>query len=144
MLRRSHQGELKEVGPARARIVLADDNPGFLREAAAVLATAFEILAECTSGASLLQQAARHKPDIIVLDLALGDLTGIEAIRRLRQRGCRAKIVVLSMHENPDFARAAFAAGASAYVYKSTLKMDLLPAVDAALRGDLFISHRIA
>lgn len=142
MLRRSHERGPMEAPAARARIVLADENAGFRGEAAGLLEETFEIVAECSSGAGLLQQAARLKPDVIVLELSLGDLTGIEAVRRLRERGCQAKIVVLSVHENPDFARAALAAGASAYVFKSSVETDLLPAVEAALRGDLFISHR--
>ncbi len=144
MLRRSHQAEVNDAPPAPRRILLADENAGFLEEVLGLLGDAFVILGECTSGFTLLEEAARLKPDIIVLDLSLGDLTGIGAIRKLRQRGSQATIVVLSMHENPDFARAALAAGASAYVFKSTLRTDLLPAIDAALRGDIFISQRIA
>ncbi len=144
MLRRSDQAEVNDAPPAPRRILLADENAGFLEEVLGLLGDAFVILGECTSGFTLLEEAARLKPDIIVLDLSLGDLTGIEAIRKLRQRGSQATIVVLSMHENPDFARAALAAGASAYVFKSTLRTDLLPAIDAALGGDIFVSHRIA
>ncbi len=124
----------------RPRILLADDNPEFLAEAVNLLEDTFDVVGAYPDGKSVLKEAMAADPDVIVLDLSMGDITGIEVIRRLRAMGSNAKLLILSVHENADFVRAAFAAGASGYVFKSALGRDLVAAIEAVCSGDLFIS----
>ncbi len=74
-----------------------------------------------------------------MLDISLGDMTGFEVARRLREMNCPARIVFLTVHESPDFVRAAVALGASGYVFKSRASSDLKDAINAAARGEEFL-----
>jgi DNA-binding NarL/FixJ family response regulator len=123
------------------RVLLADDNPEILETISEILGRDCLILGAVMDGQSVLRDALALRPDVIVLDISLGDLTGIEVARHLHDMGCKAKIVFLTVHENPDFIRAAFEAGASAYVFKSALGTDLLEAIEAVYAGETFISY---
>jgi DNA-binding NarL/FixJ family response regulator len=81
-----------------------------------------------------------HQPDIIVLDITLPPVSGIALASQLTNAGCPAKIVFLTVHSDPDYVRAALAAGAIGYVVKTRLSMDLVPALRAALDDTRFIS----
>ena len=70
----------------------------------------------------------------------MGETSGIDLARKLRDSGCHSKIVFLTVHEDPDFLEAAMGAGGSAYVVKSRLSLDLVPAIDAVLAGKIFVS----
>ncbi|HXZ28715.1 MAG TPA: response regulator transcription factor [Terriglobales bacterium] len=126
---------------SRPRVLLADDNPEILDTVAEILKRECLVLEAVLDGQSVLRDALTLRPDVIVLDISLGDLTGIEVARHLQEMGCRAKIVFLTVHENPDFIRAAFEAGASAYVFKSALGTDLIEAIEAVNAGETFISY---
>lgn len=132
-------GSVKLV--ARPRVLLADDNPEILDTVAEILKRDCVVLEAVLDGQSVLREALTLRPDVVVLDISLGDLTGIEVARHLRDMGCAAKIIFLTVHENPDFIRAAFEAGASAYVFKSALGTDLLDAIEAVSAGETFISY---
>ena len=123
------------------RILLADDNPEILDTVSEVLKRDCFVLEAVLDGQSVLRDALTLRPDVIVLDISLGDLTGIEVARHLRDMGCKAKIIFLTVHENPDFIRAAFEAGASGYVFKSALGTDLIEAIEAVNAGETFISY---
>ena len=123
------------------RVLVADDNPEILDTISEILKRDCLVLEAVLDGQSVLRDALTLRPDVIVLDISLGDLTGIEVARHLRDMGCRAKIVFLTVHENPDFIRAAFEAGASAYVFKSALGTDLIEAIEAVNAGETFISY---
>jgi DNA-binding NarL/FixJ family response regulator len=124
----------------RPRVLLADDNPEVLDTVSQVLKRDCLVLEAVLDGQSVLRDALTLRPDVIVLDISLGDLTGIEVARHLQEMGCKAKIVFLTVHENPDFIRAAFEAGASAYVFKSAMATDLIEAIEAVNAGETFIS----
>ena len=85
-----------------------------------------------TAAAAAQQQ---HHPDLIILDISLGDMTGFEVARRLKKSGNTAKIIFLTVHEDIDFVRAAFDLGASGYVFKSRISSDLITAIDTVLCG---------
>jgi DNA-binding NarL/FixJ family response regulator len=78
-------------------------------------------------------------PDIILLDVSLGDMTGFSVAKRLKNMCGEAKIIFLSVHENSDFVRAAFDLGASGYVFKSQVSSDLKDALEAVSRGQRFV-----
>jgi DNA-binding NarL/FixJ family response regulator len=124
----------------RPCILLADDNSTILHLARRVLSTEFTVAASVRDGMSVLEVVSSLHPDLIVLDISMGDPNGIEVARRLRESGCRAKILFLTVHQSLDYLQAALAAGASAYVIKSRMNSDLLPAIRAARMGHFFVS----
>ena len=125
---------------ARARVLLADDNPAILEHAAAMLAHDFEIVASLPDGESVLREYDKLHPDVIILDISMGLLSGIEVARRLRDTGRLAKIVFLTVHEDQEFVSASLGAGGSAYVVKSRMAADLMNAIHDVLWGKVFVS----
>ena len=124
----------------RGSVLLADDNPDILQHATHVLQAEFDVVGAVLDGESLLRDFERIKPDVVVLAISMGKLSGLDLAHRLLQMGHQARIVFLTLHEEADFIRAAFGAGAAAYVVKSRLNSDLAGAVHAALAGRIFIS----
>ena len=121
------------------RIVLVDDNPAMLETLAEMLEEQFAIVGKFSSGASLLADVGRLNPDIILLDISLGDMTGFFVAKRLQKMGCAARIIFLSVHENPDFVQAAFELGASGYVFKSQISFDLMNALEEVSQGRRYV-----
>jgi DNA-binding NarL/FixJ family response regulator len=127
---------------SRASVLLADDNSLILDHVSKLLERdqQYEVVAVVTDGAAVLSEYFRLRPDVIVLDISMGELSGIDVARHLRDSGCRSKIVFLSVHEDSDFLNAAMGVGGSAYVVKSRLNTDLISAISAALSDKLFVS----
>jgi DNA-binding NarL/FixJ family response regulator len=121
-------------------LLLADDNAALLAILMEKLRTKFKVAGALPNGMSVLDQIDAISPDIAILDISLGDLTGFEVARRLRDRGCPAKIIFLTLHEDADFVKAAFALGASGYVFKSRVTEDLIRAADTVSIGSRFVS----
>ena len=94
-------------------------------------------------GRELLSEAERLHPDVIVLDITMPRLDGIEAARQLQRSEPPARLVFLTVHEDADYARAALDAGGLGYVIKARLASDLLPAIRAALADQSFISPAV-
>jgi len=86
----------------------------------------------------------RLKPDVIVTDISMPVLSGIEAANRLNESGCKSKIIFLTVHSDSDFVRTCLATGAFGYVVKSRITTDLIPAIQDALAGRIFISPPLA
>ena len=122
------------------RIVLVDDHPAVLRQTLQLLSARFQIVAALPDGTQLLALAATTKIDLIVLDITLPGLSGIDLASRLKSAGFAGRIVFLTVHADPDYAREALDLGASGYVIKPRLASDLIPALIAALEGEIFIS----
>lgn len=125
---------------ARARILLADDHKEMRERVVSLLGREFEILAPVEDGRALLEAASKLKPDVCLLDISMPIVNGIEAATRLRERRATAKIIFLTIHEDPDFVQAALKTGASGYVVKRQMGSDLRTAVKEALAGRIFIS----
>lgn len=121
-------------------LLLADDNPALLETLVDLLEPTYKVAAALNSGRSVLEKFGALNPDLIVLDISLGDMTGFDVARRLREAGCPAKIIFLSVHEDVDFVNAAFDLGASGYVFKSHITTDLARAIDIVVNGGQFIS----
>ena len=128
----------------QTRVVLADDNTAILAHVQAVLFPEFEVVGAFSEGESVLSEYDRLQPDVVVLDISMGKMSGIEVARRLRDTGRQAKIVFLTVHEDQEFVSAAIGAGGSGYVVKSRMGTDLIDAVHAVLAGRLFISNFMA
>jgi len=122
---------------------LADDHEEFLAVEVQLLEPEFEVVATVSGGREALGEATRLGPDILILDISMSGMDGIAAARHLRAAGSRAKIVFLTVHGDPDFARAGLAAGATGYVVKSRLAVDLLSALREVLAGRSFVSPSI-
>lgn len=124
----------------KPRILLADDHPPLLEAASALLKPHFEVVGIVTDGAMLVSEALRLRPDVIVTDITMPVVTGIDAVIQLRKSWSSAKVVFLTVHSEEEFLRACMAEGASGYVLKSRMRTHLIPAIDAALEGWTYIS----
>lgn len=124
-------------------MLLADDHGLVLARVLSLLESSFEVVGTANNGRDLLAEAQRLHPDVIVLDITMPILTGIEAAHELREAGSMVKLVFLTVNEDAAFVRACFAAGALGYVKKSRLGTDLIPAINDALSGRCFISPSV-
>jgi DNA-binding NarL/FixJ family response regulator len=120
----------------RVRVLLADDHPAVAEQLRGVLETDFEVVGTVGDGEALLTAAATLRPDVIVADIAMPVLDGLAAARQILRRDPDARIVFVTVHDDPALVRQAFALGALGYVLKVRAGEELLPAVRAALRGE--------
>jgi DNA-binding NarL/FixJ family response regulator len=124
----------------KARILLADDHPYLVEKVTQLLQPEYEVLGAVSDGQALVSAVEKLKPDVLVVDVTMPILDGIEAAKRLKAQGCESKIVFLTVHSDPDYLRACLAAGGLGYVAKSRMSSDLPRAVDHALAERIFIS----
>jgi DNA-binding NarL/FixJ family response regulator len=124
----------------KPRILLADDHPPLLEAASTLLKPHFNLVGIVTDGAMLVSEALRLRPDVIVTDITMPVMTGIDAVIQLRKSGSSVKVVFLTIHSEEEFLRACIAEGALGYVLKSRMQTHLIPAIDAALEGRTYIS----
>jgi len=124
----------------KVRILLADDQPMIYGAVASLLTPTYKIVACVGDGRALIQAATRMKPDVIVTDISMPILNGIEAANILRDSGSTSRIIFLTIHQDLDYINAGFAAGALAYVAKPRMSADLLSAIQEALVGRSFVS----
>jgi DNA-binding NarL/FixJ family response regulator len=127
------------------RVLVVDDFENWRRQIQLLLQArpAWQVVAEASDGSEAVQKAEDLKPDLILLDIGLPKLNGIEAARRIRQRSPSSKIIFLSQNSDLDVVRAAVDTGALGYVLKTDAGGELLPAVDAVLGGKQFFSRSI-
>jgi DNA-binding NarL/FixJ family response regulator len=122
------------------RVLLADDYPKMLEQVAQLLEGKSEIVGTVENGEQLIEAAFNLDPDLIVLDISMPVLNGIEAAHQLKNSGSRAKVIFLTMHEDDAFVTAAVLAGALGYVLKRRISIDLIPAIREVLQGHVFTS----
>ena len=127
---------------ASIRILITDDYTDWRRQVCLVLQARpeWQVISEASDGLEAVGKAQDLKPDIILLDIGLPKLNGIEAARQMRQVSPGSKIIFLSQNNNLEIVRAALGTGALGYVRKLDARRELLPAVDAVLRGEQFVS----
>jgi DNA-binding NarL/FixJ family response regulator len=133
----------KEVSVSRIRVVLADDHQSVIARVRAVLGEEFEVIDTAENGDQAVNSVLLLDADVLVIDISMPVLNGFQAATRLQRTNSRAKVIFLTIHEDPDFVTAAFAAGASGYVIKSRLNTDLIPAIREALLGNTFVSQHL-
>ena len=124
----------------RARVLLADDHDALLHKVGRLLDGEFDVIGKVRDGQALLDAAEWLRPDLLIVDISMPIMGGIEAAHRLMESGSNARIVFLTVHEDPDFIEEAFAAGASGYVIKSRIASDLIAAANEVLAGRSFTS----
>ena len=129
-----------ETAAEKPRLLLADDNRAMLSHVSSFLAKDFHIVAAVTDGDAALHNYQERGPDLLVLDISMGKVGGLEVARRLRKKGSQTPIVFLTVHREADFVNAALSSGGTAYVVKSHMTQDLIPAIKAALAGEMFVS----
>jgi CheY-like chemotaxis protein len=133
----------REIQMSIPSILLADDQEEMRRTVAHLLEREFHVVGTVENGERVLQLVQSLAPDILVLDISMPVLNGIEAAIRLKESGSQAKVIFLTVHEDADFLEAARSVGALGYVLKSSLAHDLVPAVRRVLEGNTFVSPRM-
>ena len=127
----------------KPRLLLADDHTILVEGLKALLAPEFDVVATAGDGRAVLEAAKEYQPDIVLLDISMPGLNGIEAARRLKQSNPDAKLIILTMHGDLSFVRAAFEAGASGYVLKQSAATELVTALREVDTGRRYISSLI-
>ena len=124
----------------RARVVVADDHQPLLDRVVRTLAGEFSVIATVRDGEQLVAAEAALHPDVLVIDVSMPGMSGLEAAACIRRRGSQAAVVCLTAFDESEMLEAALEAGALGYVTKTSLAADLVPAVRAALAGRRFVS----
>ena len=127
----------------KVRVLLADDHETIRARVRSTLCEDFEVVGAVRNGRDAITEVGRLDPDVLVIDISMPVLDGLQAASRLHRKGCRTKVVFLTVHEDQDYVDAAMAAGASGYVTKSRVTSDLVPAIREALIGHMYISKSI-
>jgi DNA-binding NarL/FixJ family response regulator len=127
----------------KPRLLLADDHTILVEGLKALLAPEFDVVATAGDGRAVLEAAKEYQPDIVLLDISMPGLNGIEAARRLKQSNPDSKLIILTMHGDLSFVRAAFEAGASGYVLKQSAATELVTALREVDTGRRYISSLI-
>lgn len=130
----------------KTRILLADDH-AVVRNGFRMILDAqedMEVIGEASNGRQAVESAASLQPDIVVMDVTMPELNGIEATRRLAESAPRARVLALSMHKDAVYVREILRAGAKGYLLKDSGEADLLAAIRAVTRGEGFLSPAIA
>lgn len=128
----------------RTRILLADDHAMLLDGLVSLLGKEFEVVGAARDGRSMLEMARLHHPEIIVLDVSMPQLNGIDAARILRKEAISAKVLFLSMYADLPLVEEAFRTGASGYVLKLGSSDELIKAIQCISRGGTYVSPVLA
>lgn len=127
-----------------ARLLLADDHKLLADAIKSVLEPEFTVLDIVTDGRSLLKAAALHKPDIIIADISMPHLNGLDAAEQIKEKNPSVKLIFLTMNSSAEVAAEAFRRGASAFVLKQSAAEELITAVRKVVRGESYLSPLIA
>jgi DNA-binding NarL/FixJ family response regulator len=130
---------------AAIRILLVDDFEPWRQLVRSMLKPCQQLfmVEEALDGQAAVQRAKERRPDLILLDIGLPTMNGVEAAKRLSQVAPGAKVLFLSQNDDADVVRAAMSNGAQGYVWKTDAGQELLPAIEAVLRGEKFVSSRL-
>jgi DNA-binding NarL/FixJ family response regulator len=136
-------GEAVSANPGRRRIVIADDSPEMLAIVEVRLVQHYDVVGKAEDGLQLIESVRNLRPDMFVTDISMPGISGIEALRRLRSQQINIPAVILTVHEDEELLEASLSYGALGFVLKSRIDRDLLPAIQEALEGRVFISERM-
>ncbi len=128
----------------KPRLLLADDHRLVAEGLRGLLEPAYQLVGIVEDGRALLEAADRLVPDVVVADISMPLLNGIEAVRQLKKKNPGLAVVFLTMHLDVAYAASAFEAGASGYVLKHSASSELLTAIDSALKGRTYITPMLA
>lgn len=128
------------------RVVLADDHALFRAGLRALLHSlqGIQVVGEAGNGHEVIQLVERERPDLVLMDIAIPELTGLEATARITKALPKVRIIILSMHANEEYVRQALHAGASGYLMKGAEPSELELAVKAVMRGDTYLTPAVS
>lgn len=132
---------MSTTAPTRTRLMLADDHV-LLRSGLRMLLESqgdFEVVGEASDGESAVAMALERNPDLILMDISMPGVDGMEATRRLKAARPGLKVLVLTMHDDPGYLREVLAAGASGYILKKAVDSELVSAIRSVMRGEVFV-----
>lgn len=127
----------------RPSVILADDHPLLLDGLRRLLEPKLEIVAACSDGQSLLEAAGRFRPELVIADLSMPGVDGLEATRRMAGVSDETRVMILSLHDEPSWVRAAFEAGAWAYLTKTAAPDEIELALAEVLAGRFYVSPSV-
>ncbi len=122
----------------KIRVVLADDHRNLLAAVGAILGERFEIVAAVEDGRQAVEAVLALDPDVLITDISMPVLDGLQVAIQLRKAGSQARIIFLTMHQDSYFVAAALSAGASGYITKTLLSTDLVHGIEEVLNGNTF------
>jgi len=125
------------------RLLIADDHAIFAEALSAILEKKFIVISTVADGRAMLQEAIRHKPDVIVVDVAMPLLNGLDAARRVREQISSVKFVFLTMFDDPNLAAAALELGPVAFVLKNSGGLELFKAIEEILHGRPYLTPKL-
>ncbi len=128
----------------RTRVLIADDHQMLADALKRLLEPRFEVVGIVCNGRALVETAQKLRPDVVVVDVAMPQLNGLDAARQIKHSAPNVKIVFMTMNEDPDLVGEAFRAGASAFVLKQAAAFELTDAIDKVLKGGLYVTPRAA
>lgn len=129
---------------SKITVLLADDHRIVLEGLKGLLEDKFDIVGAVENGRELLEQTQKLRPDVIVVDIGMPLLNGIDAVTQIKKAGLGTKVVFLTMHQDAMYAKEAFEAGAFGFVLKHSAPSELKTAIEEALKGNTYISPAIA
>lgn len=143
---RALQSSARTSSAGPIRVLLADDHDILRDGLRALLSMAgdIEVIGEARTGRETIAEAERLQPDVILMDITMPELDGVEACRRIRQQFPEMRVLFLTMHEAEEYFFRALRAGGSGYIVKRTVAADLMAAIRAVARGDSFLSPSVA
>lgn len=124
----------------RATVLLADDHAILIDGLVSLLKDRFDVVGTVTNGRHLVAEAIRLRPDVIVADISMPELTGLEALRQLKAKNVDAKVIFLTMHGEAHIATEAVRAGAAGYVLKGSPGDELMMAIEQVLQGRTYLT----
>jgi DNA-binding NarL/FixJ family response regulator len=127
----------------RARVLLADDHTIVVQGLARLLKDEFDLVGSVGDGAALVEAARELRPDVIVADISMPELSGLEALRRLKEEGIDAHVLFLTAYGDPQLAAEAIRAGAAGYLLKHSAGEELVTAIQEALQGRVYLTPLI-
>jgi DNA-binding NarL/FixJ family response regulator len=127
----------------KIRVLLADDHETVLARVRGILDDDFEVVGTVKNGRDAVAEVHRLDPDVLVIDISMPILNGLQASHQLQATNLRTKVMFLTVHSDQDFVDAAFSAGATGYVNKSDVTTDLVPAIREAFDGRTYLSQSI-
>jgi DNA-binding NarL/FixJ family response regulator len=127
----------------RPTVLIAEDHAIVAEGLVTLLSDRFEVVATVADGTALVEAAERFRPDVIITDVSMPSISGLEALERLRKRGVASKFVILTMHAEASVATRAMRAGASAFLLKQSAGDELLDAIDGVLNGRTYLAPAV-
>jgi len=128
----------------KRRILLADDHKFITESLKSILEPTYEVVGIVEDGQILIKEAARLLPDVIIVDISMPKLNGLEAVRQIKKEDIQSKVIFLTMHPDVIYASNALEVGALGYVLKYSAHSELKQAVEKVLLGQIFITEKIA